>query len=526
MDKQNTDNPQNIHGTVEFLLRRMSHKGDLPSFSDHIIEINSKLSSLKALNLFATGDLAKIILKDFSLTNKLLRVVNSAIYGNLAGKITTISKAMMMLGFEKVRMLSATLMIFEHLEDKSQAADLKEVAVESFINGVIAMNLAESMKFGRAEEAFVCAMLHNLGKMLVMCYFPEEYAAIKEQIHQGINENTASRKILGISFNELGIAVSRSWNFPDMIIRSMENTPPGVIEPPKSEQETMRNLINCASDLCTAVTNSQEDSWGKTMSEISMRYKKSIILPETQIETLLDSAAAKIDDFSEIVKIDKKSSAFLNKLSAHRKAVTQAPPDEPSGAQRPQKSTVGKPVKQAVKSPAVIAQEKKLIVTNGINEIADAMKGTYSLGDVMYMILETMYRGFELNRVIFCLRDVEGKKIIGRFGLGDNSEAMVGLFQISIGKTSDVFNIAISQGRGIIISDATTPNIAQSLPQWYRESVAAPAFLVYPLIIKGNCLGLLYADKNEKGPLLTDSQCSYMEYLRDMALKVILQKHR
>ena len=115
MDKQNTDNPQNIHGTVEFLLRRMSHKGDLPSFSDHIIEINSKLSSLKALNLFATGDLAKIILKDFSLTNKLLRVVNSAIYGNLAGKITTISKAMMMLGFEKVRMLSATLMIFEHL---------------------------------------------------------------------------------------------------------------------------------------------------------------------------------------------------------------------------------------------------------------------------------------------------------------------------------------------------------------------------------------------------------------------------
>ena len=105
-------------------------------------------------------------------------MVNSAIYGNLAGKITTISKAMMMLGFEKVRMLSATLMIFEHLEDKSQAADLKEVAVESFINGVIAMNLAESMKFGRAEEAFVCAMLHNLGKMLVICYFPEEYAWI------------------------------------------------------------------------------------------------------------------------------------------------------------------------------------------------------------------------------------------------------------------------------------------------------------------------------------------------------------
>ncbi|MEN6374204.1 MAG: HDOD domain-containing protein [Smithella sp.] len=527
MDSQNTDNSQNIHGTVEFLLRRMSHKGDLPSFSNHIIEINSKLSSLKALNLYATGDLAKIILKDFSLTNRLLRVVNSSIYGNLAGKITTISKAMMMLGFEKVRMLSATLMIFEHLENKSQATELKEVAMESFINGVIAMNLAENMKFGRAEEAFVCAMLHNLGKMLVICYFPEEYEAIKEQILQGIDENTASRKILGISFNEMGVAVSRSWNFPDMIVRSMEKPPPGAIDTPKTEHETMRNIINYANDICAAVTSTPEDAWEKTMSEISTHYKKSIPLPVTQIEILLDSAAAKIDDFSEIVKIDKKSSTFLNKLSEHQKSVAQESSDDIiSGNQPLQKSAVDKPMPKSVKSSAVIAQEKKLIITNGINEIADVMKGAYGLGDVMYMILETMYRGFELNRVIFCLRDVEGKKIVGRFGLGEKSEEMVKLFQIQIGKTSDIFNIAISQGRGIVIADATVPNIIQNLPQWYRESVAAPAFLIYPLLIKGNCIGLFYADKNEKGTLLTDSQCSYMEYLRDMALKVILQKHR
>ncbi|MEQ8152136.1 MAG: HDOD domain-containing protein [Smithellaceae bacterium] len=526
MDSQNTDNPQNIHGTVEFLLRRMRHKGDLPSFSDHIIEINSKLSSLKALNSYATGDLAKIILKDFSLTNKLLRVVNSALYGNLAGKITTISKAMMMLGFEKVRMLSATLMIFEHLENKNQAADLKEAAMESFVNGIIAMNLAESIKYGRAEEAFVCAMLHNLGKMLVICYFPEEYAAIKEEMLQGTDENVASRKILGISLNELGTAVSRSWNFPDIIINSMETPPPGVIEPPKSEQETMRNLTSYAHDLCTAVTATREDAWKEALSEISARYKKSIPLPVPQIEALLDSTAAKIDDFSDIVKINKQSSAFLNRLATHRKSAAQESSVKIPGDQRPQKTIAGKPLQPAAKSPAVLAQEKKLIVTNGIDEITDVMKGSYGLGEVMYMILETMYRGFELNRVIFCLRDVEGKKIVGRFGLGENSEAMVKLFQIQLGKTSDIFNIAISQGRGIIIADAAAPNIVRNLPPWYRESVAAPAFLVYPLIIKGNCLGLFYADKNDKGPLLTDSQCSYMEYLRDLAVKVIMQKHR
>jgi len=463
MDSQNTDNPQNIHGTVEFLLRRMRHKGDLPSFSDHIIEINSKLSSLKALTSYATGDLAKIILKDFSLTNKLLRVVNSALYGNLAGKITTVSKAMMMLGFEKVRMLSATLMIFEHLENKNQAADLKEAAMESFVNGIIAMNLAESIKYGRAEEAFVCAMLHNLGKMLVICYFPEEYAAIKEEMLQGTDENVASRKILGISLNELGTAVSRSWNFPDIIINSMETPPPGVIEPPKSEQETMRNLTSYAHDLCTAVTATREDAWKEALSEISARYKKSIPLPVPQIEALLDSTATKIDDFSDIVKINKQSSAFLNRLSTHRKSAAQESSVKIPVDQRPQKTIAGKPLQPAAKSPAVLAQEKKLIVTNGIDEITDVMKGSYGLGEVMYMILETMYRGFELNRVIFCLRDVEGKKIVGRFGLGENSEAMVKLFQIQLGKTSDIFNIAISQGRGIIIADDAANKVRQRM---------------------------------------------------------------
>ena len=328
MKDHHVANVQNVHGTVEFLLRRMRHKGDLPAFSKNIIEINNKLSSLKALSLSATGDLAKIILKDFALTNKLLRIVNSAIYGNLAGRVTTVSKAVLLLGFEKVRMIASALMIFEHLQNKSQATELREVAMESFMSGIIAMDLAEGMKMGRPEETFICAMFHNLGKLLVICYFPEEYGAIKEQIDQkDMDESEAVHAILGISFNELGMAVLRSWNFPDMIIRSMENPPPGVIEPPMTEYETMRNLTHYAHDLCAAVTKTQNNNWGKAMSEMSIRYQKSIPLPMKQVETLLDAAAAKVDNFSEIVRLDKKSSTFLNKLSARRKAEAHEPID-------------------------------------------------------------------------------------------------------------------------------------------------------------------------------------------------------
>jgi HD-like signal output (HDOD) protein len=517
---------QSVHGTVEFLLRRMRHKGDLPAFSEHIIEINRKLSSLKALTLSATGDLAKIILKDFSLTNKLLRVVNSAIYGNLAGRVTTVSKAVLLLGFEKVRMIATALMIFEHLQNKSQTMELKEVAMESFLSGIVAMEVAEYTGMERKEEAFICAMLYNLGKLLVICYYPEEYGAIKEQIRQkGIAEDRAAHAILGITFNELGMAVSRSWNFPDMIVRSMETPPSGVIELPRTEGEIMRNVTHFAHDLCVAATSAQEESWGKAVSEIAMRYQKSVPLPAKQMEALFDSATAKIDQFSEIVQLDKQSSAFLKKLAVHCQSDAQAPSDVLPGRRSAPQGAVVELRQPGETSATGIACEQTLIVTNGISEIADVMKGSYSLSDVMYMILETMYRGFEFSRVIFCLRDVNGTKMVGRFGLGEKSEDLCKVFQIQIGPAADIFNIAISQGRGIVIDDAAAPNVIPNIPEWYRTSLAAPAFLVYPLVIKGNCIGLFYADRDRKGALLTEGQRLHMDRLCSMAIDVITQKH-
>ncbi len=62
-------------GTVEFLLRRMQHKSDFPALSESILTLN-RLSSSDDENI---DRLAGIIVRDFALTSKILRVVNSAL---------------------------------------------------------------------------------------------------------------------------------------------------------------------------------------------------------------------------------------------------------------------------------------------------------------------------------------------------------------------------------------------------------------------------------------------------------------
>lgn len=545
------------HSTVEFLMRRMRHKGDLPAFSEHLVEINSKLSSLTAITFSSAGDLAKIILKDYSLTNKLLKVVNSALYVTLSGKVATVSKAVLLLGFEKIRTIAATLLIFEHLQSKEQATELKEIAISSCMSGLIAMDVADNLKLGGKEEVFICAMLHSLGKMLAVCYLPEEHEEIKKRMAQkGFDETMASQSVMGVTYVDLGMAVSRSWNFPDKIVRSMEAPPAGVIAQPRTENEVLRNLSYYSNDLFSCYMNTQDDDRTAALSDMSIRYQNSIPLPVEQMESVITLSMTRIDTYSDIIRADRKNSVFLKDLierqqnkrreSQQRKEadnsdkVKEQSADVRAGASR---EMAGMMAPNAAGSPSPrthpampgftsslhsdkVKEQPADILTDGLREMADVMAGNYVLSDVIYMILETMYRGFEFYRVIFCLMDRAKSRMTARFGLGENADDIVKRFQFLTGQNNDIFNVGISQAKGLVIHDAAAPNIIRNIPEWYQKIVGAPSFLIYPLTIKRGCIGMFYADKKEKGRLLTDEQLDDMEKLRNMAIQAITKKHQ
>lgn len=151
------------------------------------------------------------------------------------------------------------------------------------------------------------------------------------------------------------------------------------------------------------------------------------------------------------------------------------------------------------------------------------MQDGRNLSDVIYLIIETMYRGFELTRVIFCLRDANRTRMSARFGLGENVDEMTRSFHFPITKSPDIFSIAISQSKGIIIDDAEAPTISKNLPKWY-VNVAAPSFFIYPLSFKGECVGMFYADKKKKGMMLTESQRLQMEDLRNKTIRMLTKR--
>ena len=129
---------------LEFMLRRMRHRGDFPALSSSVVAINR----ITASESESVSKLSELILRDFSLTNKLLRVVNSVHYRPGGGSISTVSRAVIVLGFDAVRNIAITVLLFEHLQDKANAAQLKEEFLRACLAG---LRISDALRPGVAR---------------------------------------------------------------------------------------------------------------------------------------------------------------------------------------------------------------------------------------------------------------------------------------------------------------------------------------------------------------------------------------
>ena len=170
-------------------MRRMRHKSDFPALSESVLRIQSMASS----DTESVGSVTNQILKDVALTNKLLRVVNSAHYGH-SGSINTVSRAVSLVGFNGIRNMALSLMLLEHMQDKSHAVQLKEEFIRSLLAGTVGAELCVGSY--DAEEAFIGAMFQNMGRLLTQFYFPQEAQEVRKLLRF---DQTATTEASGMS---------------------------------------------------------------------------------------------------------------------------------------------------------------------------------------------------------------------------------------------------------------------------------------------------------------------------------------
>lgn len=487
-----TESAANSHSTVQFLLRRIRLKSDFPALAQSI----STLNQLSVSELQDTSQLANIIVKDYGLTNKILKVVNSAYYAAFSGTIGTVSRAIVILGVNGVRAIAASLALLEHFGNKPGMEHLRDTLSESLFSALCARDISQEIDPTLGEEALLGTMLRRLGNILVAFYLAEEEQEIRRLVEAAeMNQHRAEIEVLGTTFEHIGRVVAKEWNFPVEIrqcIKPLRELPrkrvterseqlhlltnladeaTGILRQKKSPKakKQLRKLLDSYGDKLGIEPESMVRSMGNAKGEYMQFKVKFADIPQKQkfIDSLQDTGTLPADDY---------------RVSSE----TNADGDADVTVDIDATGTIGTHVSGSLDSEQML--------TEGMQEVTALLVGEHDSRQLINLVLETLYRGMHFSRIVAGLWDDRNKEIVGVGGLGEDAEKLSGSFRLRCSGPANLFTLALIQNTDVYIKDATKGHVTDHAPAWFGKATNPGSFFVLPLRTGDRTIGMLYAE--------------------------------
>jgi len=200
------ESPVSKEQHIKTIARRIQSLPTLPP-------VVKKLTAMVESPEVTAKDVGKLISSDQVLSAKVLKLVNSSFYG-LSGKVSSISHAVILLGFNVIKGVVLSASVFDIME-RSMVGLWEHSLGTAIISGTISRNLGLS----EPEEISTAALLHDIGKVLVRVSLSEDYDCIVRIAgEQGRAFREAELEVLGVDHADIGSWLSREWGLPRQLI--------------------------------------------------------------------------------------------------------------------------------------------------------------------------------------------------------------------------------------------------------------------------------------------------------------------
>lgn len=179
-------------------------------------EVLTRIQDLAQGDNVDMGAIAALISADPSMVAEVLKVVNSAYYG-LPNEISRVRAAIAYLGIHEIHRLVLTLSVIKTFQIQSR--ELRDFWFHSYYTAVCAKYLARKFEpLMSQEELWAAAILHDIGELVYLKFFPEHYQALKTySVEQECLFSQAERHFSWPSSGYLGTLLCDHWRLPDSI---------------------------------------------------------------------------------------------------------------------------------------------------------------------------------------------------------------------------------------------------------------------------------------------------------------------
>ena len=488
-----TENPNPLSQWVSLL----NDKG-LPLFGHTLAQIlkttQSDLSPISAL----TG----IILHDPAMTSHVLKLANSAYYSNTEGGLITVSRAILVLGFDEVKRIAVSCALIDNLLSGKARDRLNDVMAQSFHAAAQAEQLSRETGNGSPEEVFISSLLLRLGEMAFWCFGEDLADKLEDRISQGdISQPKAEHEVLGFRLQELTTALAREWHLGDML----EEAAHPVITSPVQ--------VSFISECHKLAKTVGKDGWAsedvsRIVNRISLLSKKKVdqvrlVIENTAAQTVTTLKSFGLDTIAESIPIP--------------------------GRKRPQE--IQKIIKPSADEaiPADMPLEPDPILQLKIfRELAALTSKGGDINVVLEMVLEGLFRGIGMDRAIFALLSPDMGSLRAKYVLGRGRNELLEKFTFELNaEKPSFFSQLMKDNQSMWVPEEPNQEVRKLIGPSIRSVIGQGEFFVAPMRIRSRSIGAFYADRRTTSrPLDAESYESFKHFISQANASLVILSSR
>lgn len=416
--------------------------------------------------------LADVLLRDAALTSKVLRISNSVYYNPSQEPIRTISRAIVLIGFDNVRQIGLSVSLIDGLLARSSREQLAELLAQSFHAAVQARNIAGYVLSRSDEEVFIAALLHNVGELAFWGCAGETADELASALAQpGIDADDVVMDLLGTSFRQMSLALVKSWNLGDTVSLALQAS---------SQHDPAVKAVTLGAKISQAAL----EGWDSATMESLVGQLASFIgvTPQEAMQQVLASA-------DETVKMAATFGA-----SQLCKLIPNTDPEQIRLQQEQRK--------------ARLLQPNLLTLQQALQDLGLMVSKRADLGLVLDTLFKGLHQGAGLERIMLVvLADGQScfrcKRVIGEGTAGWAHDFILPVEQTA---QPHIFSYALSNKEALWMGVPASYNLNELVTQPIRQRLGQGMFFIAPLLAGTREIGLLYADSRVSGRALKHEQ--------------------
>ncbi|MDX1676458.1 HDOD domain-containing protein [Arsukibacterium sp.] len=465
-------------------------------------ELPAITSIASLLDKFSNDDtssipkLSKAILHDQALSSTLLKVVNTTHHASIR-KVTTVSRAAIVLGIQAVKNICLTSKILEGLlQAQNLSPDVYDrllmLMANAFYAGLLAKMMVPDYSDDTQEEVYLAAMLYHIGETS----FWSTGSELTEQLIKKVDLPAAEFEqhcfnIVGVRFHELSAGLAKTWNLGDLLIKSLDQ--------PESRAVEMQS-ISLANRLSAAIN-----------SPVGNKAELARVLHDI-------SKIMKIDRRQLIERIEQTRLFAINLLGSYGASILE------DHIKSLPKNIDFLRHDETPLQPAVSSEKAVLLTLQELTRLT--MTGTH-INELLAVTVRHIAKVIDFSSCAFWILSSDKSNVESRLRYDNHGQIDSYRRSLSLRQTKNLISLVIDKDNAIVVNDHTQPKWRNFITAEIEQLIGKGAVAIAPVKISNKVIGIISGQFSQPGKKITDEQfsqfCFIIEHL-NMCLMISTQK--